>query len=132
MCRQEQDARTSKRESIRSVVRMVMAHRNDALLIANVGEKVVFQDFGPSLGTSLDLVNNSIKVISGGVYEINMNITVSVPNFSTKPLNSEVLFILMTLPLHSFKKVNLWYHICRIRFHCVSDKYAYCRKNNTA
>ncbi|MFJ1106816.1 MULTISPECIES: exosporium leader peptide-containing protein [Bacillus] len=54
--------------------------RSTTLRTANVGQKVVFQDLGPSLGTNLHLLNNSIQVLSGGIYEINMNLTARVFN----------------------------------------------------
>lgn len=41
--------------------------RSTILRTANVGQKVVFQDLGPSLGKNLDLLNNSIQVLSGGI-----------------------------------------------------------------
>lgn len=59
--------------------------KSTTLRTANVGQKVVFQDLGPSLGTNLDLLNNSIQVLSGGIYEINMNLTARVFNRDLTP-----------------------------------------------
>ncbi len=66
--------------------------RSNTLRTANVGQKVVFQDLGPSLGTNLDLLNNSIQVLSGGIYEINMDLTVRVFNRDLTPVNTVLKF----------------------------------------
>ncbi|PGM88182.1 exosporium leader peptide-containing protein [Bacillus cereus] len=66
--------------------------RSNTLRTANVGQKVVFQDLGPSLGTNLDLLNNSIQVLSGGIYEINMNLTARVFNRDLTPVNTVLKF----------------------------------------
>ncbi|EOO04814.1 exosporium leader peptide [Bacillus cereus str. Schrouff] len=66
--------------------------RSNTLRTANVGQKVVFQDLGPFLGTNLDLLNNSIQVLSGGIYEINMNLTARVFNRDLTPVNTVLKF----------------------------------------
>lgn len=66
--------------------------RSTTLRTANVGQKVVFQDLGPSLGTNLDLLNNSIQVLSGGIYEINMDLTARVFNRDLTPANTVLKF----------------------------------------
>ncbi|MEK4412606.1 exosporium leader peptide-containing protein [Bacillus sp. FSL L8-0642] len=66
--------------------------RSNTLRTANVGQKVVFQDLGPSLGTNLDLLNNSIQVLSGGIYEINMDLTARVFNRDLTPVNTVLKF----------------------------------------
>ncbi|MFJ7819811.1 exosporium leader peptide-containing protein [Bacillus toyonensis] len=66
--------------------------RSNTLRTANVGQKVVFQDLGPSLGTNLDLLNNSIQVLSGGIYEINMDLTARVFNRDLTPANTVLKF----------------------------------------
>ncbi|MEI5948690.1 exosporium leader peptide-containing protein [Bacillus albus] len=66
--------------------------RSNTLRTANVGQKVVFQDLGPSLGTNLDLLNNSIQVLSGGIYEINMNLTARVFNRDLTPVSTVLKF----------------------------------------
>ncbi|MBY7125655.1 MULTISPECIES: exosporium leader peptide-containing protein [unclassified Bacillus (in: firmicutes)] len=66
--------------------------RSNTLRTANVGQKVVFQNLGPSLGTNLDLLNNSIQVLSGGIYEINMDLTARVFNRDLTPANTVLKF----------------------------------------
>ncbi|PEL42702.1 exosporium leader peptide [Bacillus toyonensis] len=66
--------------------------RSNTLRTANAGQKVVFQDLGPSLGTNLNLLNNSIQVLSGGIYEINMNLTARVFNRDLTPVNTVLKF----------------------------------------
>ncbi|MHC2836282.1 exosporium leader peptide-containing protein [Bacillus sp. F9_6S_D1_P_5] len=66
--------------------------RSTTLRVANVGQKVVFQDLGPSLGTNLDLLNNSIQVLSGGIYEINMDLTASIFNRDLTPVSTVLKF----------------------------------------
>lgn len=66
--------------------------RSNTLRTANVGQKVVFQNLGPSLGTNLNLLNNSIQVLSGGIYEINMDLTVRVFNRDLTPANTVLKF----------------------------------------
>ncbi|WP_322353667.1 exosporium leader peptide-containing protein [Bacillus toyonensis] len=66
--------------------------RSNTLRTANVGQKVVFQDLGPSLGTNLDLLNNSIQVLSGGIYEINMDLTARIFNRDLTPANTVLKF----------------------------------------
>lgn len=66
--------------------------RSDTLRTANVGQKVIFRNLGPSLGTNLNLLNNSIQVLSGGIYEINMDLTVRVFNRDLTPANTVLKF----------------------------------------
>ncbi|WP_277928174.1 exosporium leader peptide-containing protein [Bacillus cereus group sp. BfR-BA-01448] len=66
--------------------------RSNTLRTANVGQKVVFQNLGPSLGTNLNLLNNSIQVLSGGIYEINMDLTARVFNRDLTPANTVLKF----------------------------------------
>ncbi|AJH80269.1 exosporium leader peptide-containing protein (plasmid) [Bacillus thuringiensis] len=66
--------------------------RSTTLRTANVGQKVVFQDLGPSLGTNLDLLNNSIQVLSGGIYEINMDLTARLLNRDLTPVGTVLKF----------------------------------------
>ncbi|MET7018946.1 collagen-like triple helix repeat-containing protein [Bacillus mycoides] len=66
--------------------------RSTILRVANVGQKVVFQDLGPSLGTNLDLLNNSIQVLNGGIYEINMNLTARPFNRDLTPGDTVLKF----------------------------------------
>lgn len=66
--------------------------RSNTLRTANVGQKVVFQNLGPSLGTNLNLLNNSIQVLSGGIYEINMGLTARVFNRDLTPANTVLKF----------------------------------------
>ncbi|HDR8474856.1 TPA: exosporium leader peptide-containing protein [Bacillus cereus] len=66
--------------------------RSNTLRTANVGQKVVFQDLGPSLGTNLDLLNNSIQVLSGGIYEISMDLTVRLFNRDLTPVSTVLKF----------------------------------------
>ncbi|MES5893446.1 exosporium leader peptide-containing protein [Bacillus cereus group sp. RP43] len=66
--------------------------RSNTLRTANIGQKVVFQDLGPSLGTNLNLLNNSIQVLNGGIYEINMNLTARVFNRDLTPVNTVLKF----------------------------------------
>ena len=66
--------------------------RSTTLRTANVGQKVVFQDLGPSLGTNLDLLNNSIQVLSGGIYEISMDLTVRLFNRDLTPVSTVLKF----------------------------------------
>lgn len=66
--------------------------RSTTLRTANVGQKVVFQDFGPSLGTNLDLLNNSIQVLSGGIYKINMDLTARLLNRDLTPVGTVLKF----------------------------------------
>jgi len=66
--------------------------RSNTLRTANVGQKIVFQDLGPSLGTNLDLLNNSIQVLSGGIYEINMDLTARVFNRDLTPVSTVLKF----------------------------------------
>ncbi|WP_336992308.1 exosporium leader peptide-containing protein [Bacillus toyonensis] len=66
--------------------------RSSTLRTANVGQKVVFQDLGPSLGTNLDLLNNSIQVLSGGIYEINVDLTARVFNRDLTPVSTVLKF----------------------------------------
>ncbi|MEI4650195.1 exosporium leader peptide-containing protein [Bacillus cereus] len=66
--------------------------RTTTIRTANVGQKVVFQDFGPSLGTNLDLLNNSIQVLSDGIYEISMDLTVRLFNRDLTPVSTVLKF----------------------------------------
>lgn len=66
--------------------------RSSTLRTANVGQKVVFQNLGPSLGTNLNLLNNSIQVLSGGIYEINMDLTARVFNRDLTPVDTILRF----------------------------------------
>ncbi|WP_144616256.1 exosporium leader peptide-containing protein [Bacillus cereus] len=66
--------------------------RSNTLRTANVGQKVVFQNLGPSLGTNLNLLNNSIQVLSGGIYEINMDLTARVFNRDLTPVDTILRF----------------------------------------
>ncbi|OPA38132.1 exosporium leader peptide-containing protein [Bacillus cereus] len=66
--------------------------RSNTLRTANVGQKVIFQNLGPSLGTNLNLLNNSIQVLSGGIYEINMDLTARVFNRDLTPANTVLKF----------------------------------------
>ncbi|MGZ7151925.1 exosporium leader peptide-containing protein [Bacillus sp. BC08] len=66
--------------------------RSNTLRTANVGQKVIFQNLGPSLGTNLDLLTNSIQVLSGGIYEINMDLTARVFNRDLTPANTVLKF----------------------------------------
>ncbi|MGN5653427.1 exosporium leader peptide-containing protein [Bacillus sp. Brlt_9] len=66
--------------------------RSNTLRTANVGQKVIFQNLGPSLGTNLDLLTNSIQVLSGGIYEINMDLTARVFNRDLTPVNTVLKF----------------------------------------
>ncbi|PER42338.1 exosporium leader peptide [Bacillus thuringiensis] len=75
-----------------TIVYGALYDRSNALRTANIGQKVVFQDLGPSLGTNLNLLNNSIQVLNGGIYEINMNLTVRVFNRDLTPVNTVLKF----------------------------------------
>ncbi|MGN4256917.1 exosporium leader peptide-containing protein [Bacillus cereus group sp. MYBKT14-1] len=66
--------------------------RSTILRTANVGQKVVFQDLGPSLGTNLDLLNNSIQVLNDGIYEISMNLTARLFNRDLTPVDTILRF----------------------------------------
>ena len=75
-----------------TIVYGALYDRSNALRTANIGQKVVFQDLGPSLGTNLNLLNNSIQVLNGGIYEININLTVRVFNRDLTPVNTVLKF----------------------------------------
>ncbi|KWU58186.1 exosporium leader peptide [Bacillus mycoides] len=75
-----------------TIVYGALYDRSNALRTANIGQKVVFQDLGPSLGTNLNLLNNSIQVLNGGIYEINMNLTARVFNRDLTPVNTVLKF----------------------------------------
>ncbi|MED0945968.1 exosporium leader peptide, partial [Bacillus mycoides] len=71
-----------------TIVYGALYDRSNTLRTANIGQKVVFQDLGPSLGTNLNLLNNSIQVLNGGIYEINMNLTARVFNRDLTPVST--------------------------------------------
>ena len=81
--------------------------RSNTLRTANVGQKVVFQDLGPSLGTNLDLLNNSIQVLSGGIYEINMDLTARVFNRDLTPANTVLKFRLYINDITPFQESEI-------------------------
>lgn len=75
-----------------TIVYGALYDRSNTLRTANIGQKVVFQNLGPSLGTNLNLLNNSIQVLNGGIYEINMNLTARVFNRDLTPVNTVLKF----------------------------------------